>query len=89
MAVNTWAVAVLWYGVGVLKKTTEELKELDGKTRKVTTMYGALHPKSDVNRLYAKRKGLGLGLGLGLGWAGFDELRKMYPGRGEQCWMVG
>ena len=65
MAVNKWAVAVLRYGVGVLKKTTEELKELDGKTRKVTTMYGALHPKSDVNRLYAKRKGLGLGLGLG------------------------
>ena len=38
MAVNTWAVAVLRYGAGVLNWTTEELKELDRKTRKVMTM---------------------------------------------------
>jgi len=78
IAVNTLAVAVLRYGAGVLKWTT---KELDGKTRKVMTMYGALHRKSDINSLYtdAKRKR----------WAGFDKLLKMYPGRGDQCWMVG
>ena len=51
MAVNTWAVAVLRYGAGVLKWTTEELKELDRKTRKLMTMHGALHPKSDINRV--------------------------------------
>ena len=49
MAVNTWAVAMLRYGGGVLKWTTEEL---DGKTGKVMTMYGALHRKSDINSLY-------------------------------------
>ena len=77
MAVNTWAVAVLRYGAGVLKWTTDEL---DGKTGKVMTMYGALHRKSDFNSLYtdAKRKR----------WADFDKLPKMYPGRGDQCWMV-
>ena len=78
MAVNTWAVAMLRYGAGVLKWTTEEL---DGKTGKVMTMYGALHRKSDIYSLHtdAKRKR----------WAGFDKLLKMYPGRGDQCWMVG
>ena len=63
MAVNTWAVAMLRYGGGVLKWTTEEL---DGKTGKVMTMYGALHRKSDINSLYtdAKRKRWGGGGGL-------------------------
>ena len=77
MAVNTWAVATLRYGGGVLKWTTEEL---DGKTGKVMTMYGALHRKSDINSLYAdaKRKR----------WGGV-KLLKMYPGRGDQCWMGG
>ena len=77
MAVNTWAVAMLRYGGGVLKWTTEEV---DGKTGKVMTMYGALHRKSDINSLYtdAKRKR----------WGGV-KLLKMYPGRGDQCWMVG
>ena len=65
MAVNTWAVAMLRYGGGVLKWTTEEL---DGKTGKVMTMYGALHRKSDINSLYtdAKRKRWGRGGGGGL-----------------------
>ena len=59
MAVNTWAVAVLRYGAGVLKWTTEEL---DRKTRKVMTMHGALHPRSDINRLYMPREKGGRGL---------------------------
>ena len=29
-----------------------ELQAIDRKTRKLFTIYGALHPKSDVNRLY-------------------------------------
>ena len=76
MAVNTWPVAVMWYGAGVLKWTTEELKELDRKTRKVMTMivflfviiifimtmHGALHPKSVINRLYMPREKGGRGL---------------------------
>ena len=37
MAVNIGAVAVLWCGTGALKWTTEELNELDRKTRKLMT----------------------------------------------------
>ena len=37
---------------------TNELKVLDRKTRKMMTLYGALHPKSDVDRVYlARQKG--------------------------------
>ena len=32
-------------------------EKLDRKTRKLFTIYGALHPKSDVDRLYIPRKG--------------------------------
>ena len=35
---------------------------IDRKTRKLFTIYGALHPKSDVDRLYIPRKGGGRGL---------------------------
>ena len=33
-----------------------ELQVIDRKTRKLFTIYGALHPKSDVGRLYIPRK---------------------------------
>ena len=37
---------------------TDELKVLDRRTRKMMTLYGALHPKSDVDRVYiARQKG--------------------------------
>ena len=52
MAVNTWAVAILRYSAGIVEwRSHDELKELDRKTRKMMTMHGALHPKSDVDRL--------------------------------------
>ena len=51
MAVNIWAVAILRYSTGVIDWKSEELKELDRKTRKTMSLYGALHPKSDVDRL--------------------------------------
>ena len=35
---------------------------MDIKLRKTMTMYGGLHPKSDVDRLYVKRKEEGRGL---------------------------
>jgi high-affinity nickel permease len=44
MAMNTWAVALLRYGAGVLKWTKDEIAAIDRKTRKLMTMYGALHP---------------------------------------------
>ena len=58
MAANTWAVAILRYSAGVVELKTDELKVLDRKTRKLT-LYGALHPKSDVDGVYvARQKGL-------------------------------
>ena len=41
---------------------TDELKVLDRKTRKMMTLYGALHPKSDVDRVYLARQKGGRGL---------------------------
>ena len=61
-AVNTWAVAIFRYGAGILYWKESELKEIDRKSRKTIAMYGALHPKSDVNRLYIKRIEGGRGL---------------------------
>ena len=48
-AINTWAVAVFRYGAGILEWKESELKNVDRKSRKTMTMYGALHPKSDVD----------------------------------------
>ena len=47
------------YGAWIIDWTDEELKALDRNTRKKLTMYGALHPKSDVHRLYLTRKNRG------------------------------
>ena len=54
-AIYTWAVAIFRYGAGIIQWKASELKELDRKSRKTMTMYGGLHPKSDVDRLYVKR----------------------------------
>ena len=61
MAINTWAVAIFRYGAGIIQWKASELKDLDRKSRKTMTMYGGLHPKSDVDRLYVKRKEGGRG----------------------------
>ena len=37
-AVNTWAVAFLRYGDGVIRWTKNELQNIDGMTRKVMTI---------------------------------------------------
>ena len=62
LAFNTWAVPVLRYGAGIPKWTTTELKSLDRKSRKIMTMYGTFHPKSDTDRLYLTREKGGRGL---------------------------
>ena len=54
-AVNTWAVSVLRYGAGVINWTKAELESIDRKTRKQMTVYGMLHPRADVHRLYLPR----------------------------------
>ena len=62
MPANTWAVAILRYSAGVVEWKTDELKVLDGKTRKLMTVYGALHLKRDVDRVYVARQKGGRGL---------------------------
>ena len=51
MAANTWAVAILRYSASVVEWKTDDLKVLDRMTRKMMTLYGALHPKRDVDRV--------------------------------------
>ena len=55
-AINTWKVGVLRYGTGMLQWKESELKDVDRESRKTMTMYGALHSKGDVDRLYIKSK---------------------------------
>ena len=60
--VNTWAVSLIRYTAAFISWRKSELQAIDRKTRKFFTMYGALHPKSDVGRLYIPRKEVGRGL---------------------------
>ena len=60
--VNTWAVSLIRYSAAFVSWRKSELQAIDRKTRKLFTMYGALHPKSDVDRLYIPRKEGGRGL---------------------------
>jgi hypothetical protein len=52
----------LRYSFGIINWRTEEIKQIDRKTRKMLTMYKMHHPKADIDRLYEKRKGGGRGL---------------------------
>ena len=54
--VNTCAVSLLRYTAEFVSWRKSELQAIDRKTRKLFTIYGALHPKSDVDRLYISRK---------------------------------
>ena len=54
--VNTWAVSLLIYSAAFVSWRKSELQPIDRKTRKLFTIYGALHPKSDVDRLHIPRK---------------------------------
>ena len=50
--INSIAVFIVRYGLRIISYTKMELEELDWKTRKLMAMYGAQHPKTDLNRLY-------------------------------------
>ena len=54
--INSWVVSLIRFRAGIIDCADEELKALDRKTREKLTMYGALHPNSDVHRLYFTRK---------------------------------
>ena len=55
-AINNWTVSLLRYGAGVINWKVDQLKKMDRTTRKTLRMYGALHPKSDIDWLYLKQK---------------------------------
>ena len=60
--INAWAIGIVRYTAGVLDWTKGELSKVDVQTRKMLTMHGAFHRKSNVDRLYLKRKDGGRGL---------------------------
>ena len=60
--VNIWAVSLLRYSAAFVSWRKSELQAMDRKTRKLFIIYGALHSKSDVGRLYITRKEGGRGL---------------------------
>ena len=60
--VNTCAVSLLRYSAAFVSWRKSELQAIDRKNRKLFTIYGALHLKSDVDRLYIPRKEGGGGL---------------------------
>ena len=60
--INTCEVALLRYGAGIINWKVDELKKMDRTTRKTLTMCEALHPRSDIDRLYLKKKHGGRGL---------------------------
>ena len=51
-AINTLAVASVRYTECIVDWTVDELKIMDKKTRQLMTINGALHPRSDVDRLW-------------------------------------
>ena len=54
--VNAWAVSLLRYSAAFVSWTKSELQTIDRKSRKLFTIYGTLHLKLDVDRLYIPRK---------------------------------
>ena len=54
-ALNTWAISVIRYSAAFLDWTKEETKELGCWTKKQLIAGRALHPKSNVMRVYIKR----------------------------------
>ena len=53
-ALITWAISVIRYSAAFLDWMKEETKELDLWTRKQLIAGRALHPKSNVMRIYIK-----------------------------------
>ena len=60
--INNWAMRLVRYSGPFLKRTRDELKQMDQRTRKLMTMHKALNPRDNVDRLYVSRKEGGRGL---------------------------
>ena len=55
-AINSCAIPVLCYSAGIIDWTVDELQQLDRRTRKLLSLYGAFYHTSDVDRLYIPRR---------------------------------
>ena len=53
-ASNTWVVALLRYGAGVINWKGDKLEKRNRTTRKTLKIYGHLHPMNGIDRLYLK-----------------------------------
>ena len=62
LAVNTSAASALRYGAAIPKWKEDDIAKSDKRTRKMMTMFGALHLKSDGNSIYLLRARVGRGL---------------------------
>jgi len=62
IAINSLAVPVLHYTAGIINWTVNDCAELDRLTRKQLTLFKALHPRADVDRLYVPHRRGGRGL---------------------------
>ena len=54
--VNTWAVSLLRYSAAFVSWRKSELQAINRKTGRLFTIYGALRPISNADRLYIPRK---------------------------------
>ena len=54
--INTSAVSLVRFSGPFRKWTSDELRQMDQRTRKLMTMHKALHPREDVDRLYVPKK---------------------------------
>ena len=60
-AISSLALPVVTHSFTIINWSLTEIKKVDTKIRKLLTMHGMYHPKSDVNRLYLSRKEEGRG----------------------------
>ena len=58
LAIIIWAVLLLRYSGGMVRLNKNDLLEMDRRTRKRMTVNGALHQKSDINRIYIPRRNI-------------------------------
>ena len=56
MAIKTFALPVIRYGIGIIRWTKNELRTIDSKLRKTLHKHRFHHPRSDTDRLYMSRK---------------------------------
>jgi len=61
-AINTCTIPVITYTAGIIDWNKKEIEDVDRMTMKTMNMYGGLHPRADIHRLYLPRKEGGRGL---------------------------